>query len=180
MFDDARWMVSWAKSRAIQHAAAGMLVISIAISFAANGVLAAEDKQNCRDFSGIASFDMHGVSEWFTSKFTEAELKTYGPGDFSVEQCLCNCADEPRPHYPYVLMFFRTPKGDLVGRPGQRGVERVITPVAVRFGERYCEFGAEEQCYGSFASPCEFTDFRFGKELAKYFPYCKREESEPR
>lgn len=180
MFNDAWWKVSWKKSKVVRHAAAAMLAITIVMSFAARGALAGGDTQNCRDFSGKASFDMPGVSEWFRSRFTEAELQTYGPDDFSVEQCLCNCADEPQPHYPYVLVFFRTPKGDLVGRPGQRGIERVVTPVAMRFGERYCEFGAEDQCYGSFSDPCAFTDFRYGEELAKYFPYCKREEPDSR
>jgi hypothetical protein len=153
-----------------------MLVLAMTVLFAATSAQAGGGKR-CRDFSRLASFSMYGVSEWIANRFTDAELKTYGLGDFSIEQCLCNCADQPAPHYPYVLMLFRTPKGDLVGRPGPRGVETVITPLAVRHGERYCEVGDEEQCFGSFADPCEFTDFRYGDELAKYFPYCKPEDA---
>ena len=157
-----------------------VLVIAMPVLSAPGRAHAADGMQNCRDFSGHASFNIHGVSEWLRSKFTEAELQGYTQGDFSIEQCLCNCADEPQPHYPYILVFFRTPKGDLVGRPEPRGIEMAITPLAVRYGERYCETGDEDQCFGSFAHPCEFSDFRYGNELAKYFPYCKREQTDSR
>lgn len=173
-------MVSEAKTQWATGLATAILVVAVTMLSVTSHAHAADGTQNCRDFTGRASFNMHGVSEWIKSRFTEAELQGYGPEDFSVEQCLCNCADEPRPHYPYILVFFRTPKGDLVGRPAPRGVEMAITPLAVRHGARYCEVDDEDRCFGSFADPCEFSDFQYGKELAKYFPYCKPEESDSR
>jgi len=120
---------------------------------------------------------MPGVSEWFNKNFSEAELEQYGPADFAIEQYLCNCYDQPLPHFPYVLMFFYTPKGDLVGRPERRARGTVIIPLAVRHGTRYCNVDPEKECFGSFADPCEFTDFQFGSELAEYFPYCKPDDA---
>jgi len=171
-------MIGQVKTASATALAKAIVVVAIAMLSVTSRVQAADGMQNCKDFTGRASFNMHGVSEWLKSKFTEAELQDYGPGDFSVEQCLCNCADEPRPHYPYILIFFRTPKGDLVGRPEPRGVEMAITPLAVRHGAHYCEVGAEDQCFGAFVDPCEFSDFRYGNELAKYFPYCKPDDSD--
>jgi hypothetical protein len=120
-----------------------------------------------------ASFDMEGVADWFRSKFPEAELQTYRPEDFRIESQLCNCSDRPEPHYPYIMVFFSTPKGDLVGRPDRKGFETVITRLAVRHGEEYCNVESENECYGSFSHPCDFSDFRYGAQLAPYFPSCK-------
>jgi len=125
------------------------------------------------------SFAMEGVSVWFKSKFTAAELQNYQPEDFRIESQLCNCSDRPEPHYPYILVFFNTPKGDLVGRPDRKGFETVITRLAVRHGEEYCDVDAEDECYGSFSHPCDFSDFRYGAQLAPYFPTCKMVEPEP-
>jgi hypothetical protein len=47
-----------------------------------------------------------------------------------------------------------------------------ITPLAVRTGDRYCEVDSEDQCYGTFAHPCDFTDFRYGPYLKEFFPSC--------
>ncbi|UCH46423.1 MAG: hypothetical protein JSU95_09810 [Betaproteobacteria bacterium] len=127
---------------------------------------------------GAGSFDMYGVSEWFRDRFSEAELKNYQPDEFQIEAHACGCYDRPEPHYPYLLVFFNTPKGDLVGRPDRRGVDTVITRLAVRHGERYCDVDSEEQCYGTFAHPCEFSDFKYGRQLAPYFPTCKVDEPE--
>ncbi len=141
--------------------------------------LADDAAKNRRDFTRLGSFDMQGVELWFRSRFTEAELSGYQPEDFSIEQHMCNCYDKPVPHYPYILMFFSTPKGDLVGRPERRGFDTIIIPLAERHGERYCEVGSQDVCFGTFAEPCDFSDFRYGGELAKYFPYCKTDEAEP-
>ena len=138
----------------------------------------AQADQPARSRQG-ASFDMEGVSVWFRNKFSEAELQTYQPEDFRIESHQCSCYDRPEPHYPYILVFFATPKGDLVGRPDRKGFETVITRLAVRHGDRYCDVDSEDQCYGSFAHPCEFSDFRFGRQLAKYFPTCKSLEADP-
>ena len=126
--------------------------------------------------SRVGSFDMYGVSGWFKKRFSEAELAGYLPEDFQIEAHSCGCYDEPEPHYPYLLVFFNTPKGDLVGRPDRRGVDTVITRLAVRHGDRYCDVDSEDQCYGTFAHPCEFSDFRYGRQLAPDFPTCKSVE----
>ena len=128
---------------------------------------------------GAGSFDMQGVSVWFRSRFSEPELRTYAAEDFQIESHACSCFDKPEPHYPYLLVFFSTPKGDLVGRPDRRGVDTIITRLAVRHGDQYCDVDSEDQCYGSFSSPCEFSDFRYGPQLAKYFPTCKSVDPEP-
>ena len=126
--------------------------------------------------SRAGSFDMHGVSGWFRDRFSEAELQSYRPEEFQIEAHACGCYDEPEPHYPYLLVFFNTPKGDLVGRPDRRGVDTVITRLAVRHGERYCDVDSEDQCYGTFEHPCEFSDFKYGRQLAPFFPTCKPDE----
>ena len=138
------------------------------------------EAENARQDSGqLGSFDMEGVSVWFKDRFSEAELQTYQPEDFRVESHQCGCYDRPEPHYPYILVFFTTPKGDLVGRPDRRGLDTIITRLAVRHGERYCDLESEDECYGSFAHPCDFSDFRYGPQLAEYFPTCKSVEPEP-
>ena len=50
--------------------------------------------------------------------------------------------------------------------------------LAVRFGNRYCELDSEQTCFGTFSSPCDFTDFRYGPHLSVYFPTCKSDETE--
>ncbi len=133
-----------------------------------------------RNPTRAGSFNLEGVSVWFRKKFSESELESYRPEDFRIESHFCNCSDRPEPHYPYMLVFFSTPKGDLVGRPDRRGFDTVITPLAERRGELYCAIdGEEDQCFGSFANPCQFTDFRYGKQLAPYFPSCKVIDPEP-
>lgn len=149
-----------------------MVVASLALISVTAHAQTEQRKDPHRYTFRFGSFDMIGVSAWFNSRFPEAELNTYQPEEFDIEQELCSCYDRPVPHYPYVMMVFSTPKGDLVGRPERRGFDTVIIPLAVRFGERYCELDAENQCYGSFSSPCDFSDFRFGKKLAPYFPGC--------
>lgn len=153
--------------------ATAMLAASIALSSLAAHAQN-DEPENARQRSGqLASFDMEGVSDWFRDRFSAAELQTYQPEDFRIESHMCNCSDRPEPHYPYILVFFSTPKGDLVGRPDRKGFDTVITRLAVRHGERYCDVESENECYGSFSHPCEFSDFRYGAQLAPYFPTCK-------
>lgn len=153
--------------------AIALLAASLAfLSLAANAQAGeAENPEQGSDRAG--SFDMQGVAVWFKSRFSESELKTYQPEDFRIESHACSCYDRPEPHYPYLLVFFSTPKGDLVGRPDRRGVDTVIAPLAVRHGDQYCDVDSEDQCFGSFSKPCEFSDFRYGPQLARYFPTCK-------
>ena len=116
---------------------------------------------------------LEGVSAWMKQRFSKSEMDMYSAEDFRVESHFCSCADQPEPHFPYAVVLFTTPKGDLVARaePQEQGPR--ITPLAVRNGEQYCKLEAEEQCYGSFASVCAFTDFRYGPLLEPYFPTCK-------
>ncbi len=162
-------------ARCALTALAGVLLSFLSVSANAQR----GERENARQDSGQpASFDMDGVSDWFENKFSEAELQTYRPEDFRIESQMCNCSDQPEPHYPYIMVLFSTPKGDLVGRPDRKGFETVITRLAVRHGEAYCNVEYEDECYGSFSHPCEFSDFRYGAQLAPYFPYCKSTESD--
>ena len=152
----------------------------IAVLVASIGLLSVSEIAQGSEFENVqqepsqpGSFDMQGVSVWFKRKFTPEELQTYGADEFRIESHMCSCYDRPEPHYPYILVFFSTPKGDLVGRPDRRGLDTIITRLAVRHGERYCQVESEDECYGSFSRPCDFSDFRYGPQLEKYFPNCK-------
>ncbi len=167
-----------ARTKLARRAAVVMLAASLALSWLAMNAHAGESEHARQDSAGIGSFDMNGVSIWFKDRFTEAELRTYQPEDFRIESHACSCYDRPEPHYPYLLVFFSTPKGDLVGRPDRRGIDTVITQLAVRHGEQYCDVNSEDQCYGSFEHPCDFSDFRYGPQLAAYFPTCMSIDSD--
>lgn len=165
-----RWRRTWA----------GLAAGAVLATLLPSGLLVSPARADrVQDARQGASFDMEGVSVWFRGKFSEAELLTYRPDDFRIEYQMCNCSDRPEPHYPYIMVFFATPKGDLVGRPDRKGFETVITRLAVRHGETYCDVESEEECYGSFSHPCDFSDFRYGAQLAPYFPSCKSMESPP-
>ncbi len=100
------------------------------------------------------------------------------PG-LQVETFQCNCTDRPTPHYPYTVLVVKSRDGELLVRP--EGQESVVTftPLALRYGDRYCEVDASERCFGNFAHPCEFTDFRYGPTLAPFFPSCKEPDESP-
>jgi len=166
-------LINLATRVAIAVLAASLVFLSLAANAQAGDVEAAEQGSD-----GAGSFDMQGVSVWFKNRFSESELRTYAAEDFRIESHACSCFDKPEPHYPYLLVFFSTPKGDLVGRPDRRGVDTIITRLAVRHGDQYCDVDSEDQCYGSFSSPCEFSDFRYGSQLARYFPTCKEVDPE--
>lgn len=156
-----------------------IMLASLLVLFTLTANAQVNERGNLRERSAPrASFDMEGVSVWFKGKFSEAELQTYRPEDFRIESQLCNCSDRPDPHYPYIFVIFSTPKGDLVGRPGRRGFDTIITRLAVRHGEQYCNVDAEDQCYGSFSNPCDFSDFQFESQLAPYFPTCKQPDAD--
>lgn len=162
------------KRAAIVMVAASLALCSLVVN--AQSV----NPESPRQGSGeLGSFDMEGVSVWFKERFTAAELESYQPEDFRIESHMCGCYDRPEPHYPYLLVFFTTPKGDLVGRPDRRGLDTIITRLAVRHGERYCDVESEDECYGSFSHPCDFSDFRYGRILAEYFPTCKSVDPDP-
>ena len=160
----------------MRYVSVALFCVSLALfSLQANAQNA--DAENTRRGSGqVGSFNMEGVADWFRDRFPEGELETYQPEEFRIESYSCNCDDRPVPHYPYLLVIFTTPKGDLVGRPDRRGVDTIITRLAVRYGERYCDLDSEDACYGSFSDPCDFSDYRYGHQLAAYFPTCKSVE----
>jgi len=162
---------------ALTNVARCVIIAMLAASLAIFSLMASAQTENPGDVEQnsvrAGSFDMQGVSDWFKDRFSESELRTYQSEDFRIESHACSCYDKPEPHYPYLLVFFSTPKGDLVGRPDRRGVDTVIARLAVRHGDQYCDVDAEDQCFGSFSNPCDFSDFRYGPQLARYFPTCK-------
>ena len=117
--------------------------------------------------------NFESVVRWINSRFTPAEIQKMSPDDFRIEPHACSCSDKPDPHFPYLIVLFTTPKGDLVARPDGHENMTKFTPLAVRKGADYCMVDSEEQCYGSFANVCEFTDFRYGSMLEQVFPTCK-------
>jgi hypothetical protein len=128
---------------------------------------------------GPTPFNESGISLWLKTRFSKAELEAFQPEDLRVESHFCGCYDKPTPHFPYPVVVFITAKGDLVARMEAREGALNITPLAVRHGNHYCELEVEQHCYGSFAHPCEFTDFRFGRSLAEFFPTCKADAGKP-
>jgi hypothetical protein len=117
--------------------------------------------------------NLENVPAWIKDRFSESEIQALSPEEFRVETHFCSCEDKPDPHFPYAVVLFTTPKGDLVARAEVQEFSTKITPLAVRNGNQYCNLESEEPCYGSFASICEFTDFRFGPLLQEFFPTCK-------
>ena len=116
---------------------------------------------------------LEGVSTWIETRFSEAEIAALSADDLGVESHFCSCADKPDPHFPYMAVVFTTPRGDLVARAESHEQTAKITPLAVRNGNEYCNLESGEPCYGSFASVCDFTDFRYGPLLEPFFPTCK-------
>jgi hypothetical protein len=45
--------------------------------------------------------------------------------------------------------------------------------LAVRRGDLYCGPESNAECFGRFTDVCDFTDYRYGPQLAPYFPTCK-------
>jgi hypothetical protein len=106
---------------------------------------------------------------------TRQQMPAEIAGDSSAQWYDCGCYDEPSKHYPYSIVVFKAPERDLVTRPERREGALTFSPLAVRYGTRYCAVELEQNCYGSFSHPCDFTDFRYGPTLAEYFPTCKAE-----
>jgi hypothetical protein len=127
---------------------------------------------------GVDTIAVGGLSLWLKARFSETELAALRPGDLGLEAHYCGCYDRPKPHFPYPIVLFKTPKGDLVARPDSQEGAVSFAPLAVRHGERYCEVDSEQTCYGSFSEPCDFTDFRYGPGLEQFFPTCKSQEVE--
>ena len=95
-----------------------------------------------------------------------------GADGSSAQWIDCGCYDQPSKHYPYSIVVFKAAERELVTRPERREGALTFSPLAVRYGTRYCAVESEQDCYGSFPHPCDFTDFRYGPTLAEYFPTC--------
>ncbi len=156
-----------------RNASAGVLIV---LALAQVGQSLAQDSRASQlDTSQIRTIELDGISGWLRDRFSRIELDALGPGELGMESHFCGCADAPRKHFPYAVVVLRTPKGDLVTRPeGHEGVFH-FAPLAVRHDDLYCALESEADCYGAFAHPCEFTDFRYGRQLAEFFPTCKTE-----
>lgn len=109
----------------------------------------------------------------------QAEPQALLPGEQKAQWYDCSCYDQPVKHFPYSIVVFETAKGDLVTRPERREGALTFSPLAHRYGTRYCTVDSEQDCYGSFPHPCNFTDFRYGPYLVEFFPKCMSDESEP-
>jgi hypothetical protein len=117
-------------------------------------------------------FDPGQISRWLLGRAPGAgEVLGADELSFSVQQC--GCYDRPQPHFPYVLVMVSTRLGDLLARTEGNENAVIVKPVAVRRGSRYCDVDEGGACFGDFDHPCEFTDHRFGPQLAPYFPTCK-------
>jgi hypothetical protein len=106
------------------------------------------------------------------AELSAPELEGLQRDDLKVESYYCSCYDKPNKHFPYAIVVLRTPQGDLVARPERNEAAVTFTVLAIRYGNRYCEVDVGGDCYGSFAEPCDFTDFRYGPTLAEFFPTC--------
>ena len=147
---------------------------SLALPFATGEVLAGERGRALeQDHEPAHATRLEGVSAWMRERFSKSEIEAMSAEDFRIESHSCSCADKPDPHFPYRIVLFTTPKGDLLARPEANEQSAAVTLLAVRNGDQYCQLDSEEQCYGSFASVCEFIDFRYGPMLKPYFPTCK-------
>jgi hypothetical protein len=127
---------------------------------------------------GIEAIAVGELSLWLKTRFSESELQALRLEDLGIELHYCGCYDRPKPHFPYPIVLFKTPRGDLVARPDTTEGAVSFVPLAVKHGERYCAVGSEQDCYGSFSEPCDFTDFRYGPLLEQFFPTCKSTEAE--
>jgi hypothetical protein len=113
------------------------------------------------------------IAQWLDTQYTGAERQALRDEDLTVSGARCGCSDLPKPHYPYAVVIFSSPKGDLVARFEGDEASIRISPLAHRSGALYCSIYESEGCFGEFEHPCEFTDARFGPALAPYFPDCK-------
>ena len=149
------------------------IVAAAALAAASGGCLANDSTTRKDEATQNGANKPEGPTVWPRTRFSASELQELQLGDLQVEAHFCGCSDQPVKHYPYSLVLMKTSKGDLVARPERLDGSVTYMPLAVRRGIQYCELESETQCYGSFPDPCEFTDHRYGPNLAPYFPTCK-------
>ena len=119
------------------------------------------------------ALNFENIAEWLSGWYSDAELRALGPDAFDLESRQCSCYDQPIRHYPYLVVVLTTPKGDLILRPDQRELQVSFAKLALRQGDLYCGVEPGAHCLGRFADVCDFTDFRYGPDLAPYIPTCK-------
>lgn len=149
------------------------ILAALALGAASGGSLANDSTTQKDEATQNGSTKPEDPTAWPRSRFFASELQKLQLGDLEVEAHFCNCNDTPVKHYPYSLVLMKTSKGDLVARPERIDGAVTYMPLAVRRGTQYCELESQTQCYGSFSDPCEFTDHRYGPNLAPFFPTCK-------
>ena len=149
------------------------IVGALALVAPSGGCLANDSTTQKNDAAQSAVTEPDGLAVWPRVRFLASELQGLQLGDLEVEAHFCGCYDKPNKHYPYAIVLLKTSKGDLVTRPERLEGAVAYTPLAVRRGNQYCELESDAQCYGSFPELCDFTDHRFGPNLAPFFPTCK-------
>ena len=149
------------------------IVAALALVATSGDCLANDSTTQKNETTRNGPTDPDGVVVWPRARFLASELQELRLGEMEVEAHFCGCYDKPNKHYPYALVLLKTSKGDLVARPERLEGAVAYTPLAVRRGNQYCELESEAQCYGSFPHPCDFTDHRYGPNLAPFFPTCK-------
>jgi hypothetical protein len=97
------------------------------------------------------ALNVESVAQWLKGLYSEAEFRALAPG----------------------AIAFEARQGDLILRPDQRELQVSFVHLALRQGDLYCGFEPGGECHGRFADVCDFTDFRYGDDLAPYFPTCK-------
>ena len=137
--------------------------------------VAQESRTSALNANQIKALELDGMSVWLREKFSRLELDALRPDQLALESHFCGCTDVPRKHFPYAVVVLRTPKGDLVARPEGHEAAVRFAALAVRNDDVYCDPRSESSCYGAFAHPCDFTDFRYGRQLAEFFPTCKND-----
>jgi len=150
----------------------GSIAAALTLVAASGGCLANDSTTQKNE---ITQNEATEADAWPRTRFLASELQELRLGDLEVESHFCGCYDKPNKHYPYALVLLKTSRGDLVARPERLEGAVAYTPLAVRRGNQYCELESEAQCYGSFPHPCDFTDHRYGPDLAPFFPTCKDE-----
>ena len=149
------------------------IVAALALLAASGGCLANDSTTRKNEATQDGATEPDGVAIWPRARFLASELLELRLGDLEVEAHFCGCYDKPNKHFPYAIVLLKTSKGDLVARPERLEGAVAYMPLAVRRGIQYCELESEAQCYGSFHDPCDFTDHRYGRDLAPFFPTCK-------
>jgi hypothetical protein len=143
-----------------------MAVLASLVLIISSSCAQAADPSGLRDDPEQSqTIDMNAMSSWLRSRFSATELEQLQPGQLRVQAHYCGCSDRPRAHFPYQLVLLQTPKGDLVARPEHHEFGVEFSALAVRYGTRYCAID-ETDCYGSFAQPCDFSDFRYGPPVS--------------